>query len=131
MAGRQDRKEVVLPCADGPFRTVSAVVLGGNVLKLDGRLRGAEKISEFNRGLIINLDKRDGMRMRREESTSRTKGMYIGGRRARLEGNEMNIVAVKEEKNIFVTVMRGDRETTGEIGRSPFTTMNGTRASGV
>jgi hypothetical protein len=107
------------------------VVLGGNVLKLDGRLRGAEKISEFNRGLIIHLDKRDGMRMRREESTSRTKGMYIGGRRARLEGNEMNIVAVKQDKNILETVVRWDGETTGEVGRRPFAAGDGAGASGV
>ena len=43
----------------------------------------------------------------------------------------MNIIAVKEEKYILVTVMRGDRETTGEVGRSPFTAMNGARASAV
>ena len=43
----------------------------------------------------------------------------------------MNIIAVKEEKYILVTVMRGDRETTGEVGRSPFTATNGARASGV
>ena len=43
----------------------------------------------------------------------------------------MNVIAVKEEKNVFVTVMRWDRKTTGEVGRSPFTATNGARASGV
>jgi hypothetical protein len=49
-------------------------------------LRGAEEIGEFGRGLIVHLDKCDGMRVRREESTGRAKGMYMGGRSARLEG---------------------------------------------
>jgi len=63
VAGRQDGKEVVLPCADSPFRAVSAMVLGGDILALDGRLRGAEKSGEFGRGLIIQLDVSDGTGM--------------------------------------------------------------------
>jgi hypothetical protein len=129
VAGRQDRKEVVLPCADGPFCTVSAMVLGGNVLKLDGRLRGAEEIGEFDRGLIVHLDKCDGMRVRREESTGRAKGMHIGGRSARLEGNEMDVVAMQEDKNVFKTVVRWDGKTTGKVGRSPFIAGVGVGAS--
>ena len=97
VAGRQDGKEVVLPCADSPFCAVSAMVLGGNILALDGRLRGARKSGEFGRGLIIQLDVSDGTGMRREECTGRAKRMDIRGRGARLEGNEMNIVAVKQD----------------------------------
>ncbi len=131
MARRQDGKEVVFSCSDGPFRAVSAVVLGGNILHLDCRLRRAKEIVKFSRGLIIHLDMSDGTRVRRKEGTGRAKSMNIGGRGTRLEGNEMNIIAVKEEKNVFVTIMRGDRETTGEVSRSPFTATNGARASGV
>jgi hypothetical protein len=64
VAGRQDGKEVGLPCADGPFRAVSAVVLGGNILELDDGLGRAEESYEFKRGLIIHLDMSDGTRVR-------------------------------------------------------------------
>jgi hypothetical protein len=131
MAGRQDGKEVVLPCADGPFRAVGAVILGGNILTLDGRLRGAEKIGEVGRGLIIQLDVSDGTGMRREEGTGRAKSMDIRGSGARLEGNEVNVIAMQQDKNIFETVVRWDGETTGEVGRRPFTAGNGAGASGV
>ena len=77
------------------------------------------------------MDVSDRTRVRRKESTGRAKSMNIGGRGTRLEGNEMNVITMKEEKNVFVTVMRRDRETTGEVGRSPFTAMNGARASAV
>jgi hypothetical protein len=106
------------------------MVLGGNILALDGRLRGAEKSGEFGRGLIIQLDVSDGTGMRREEGTGRAKRMDIRGRGARLEGNEMNIVAVKQDKNILETVVRWDGETTGEVGRRPFTAGDGAGASG-
>ncbi len=122
---------MIFPGSDGPLRAVSAVVLGGNVLHLDFGGTRAKKGGKVSRGLIVHLDMSDGTRVRRKESTGRAKSMNIRGRGTRLESNEMNVVAVKEEKNTLVTVMRGDRETTGEIGRSPFTEMNGTRASGV
>ena len=131
MARRQDGKEVVFSCSDGPFRAVSAVVLGGNILDLDFRLRRAKESGKVSRGLIIHLDMSDGTRVRRKEGTGRAKSMNIGGRGARLEGNKMNIIAMKEKKNVFITVMRGDRETTSEVSRSPFTATNGARASGV
>ena len=131
MARRQDGKEVVFPCSDGSFRTVSAVVLGGNILHLDFRLRRAKESVKVSRGLIIHLDMSDGTRVRRKEGTGRAKSMNIGGRSARLEGNKMNVIAVKEDKNIFKAIVRGDRKTTGEVGRSPFTATDGTRASGV
>ena len=43
MIRRQDGKEVVFSCSDGPFRAVSAVVLGGHILNLDFRLRRAKE----------------------------------------------------------------------------------------
>ncbi len=46
-------------------------------MALDGRLRGAEKIGEFGRGLIIQLDVSDGTGMRREEGTGRAKSMLV------------------------------------------------------
>jgi hypothetical protein len=106
VAGRQNGREVVLPCADSPFRAVSAMVLGGDILELDDGLGRAEESSEFSRGLIIHLDMSDGTRVRREEGTGRARRMDIRGRGARLEGNEMNIVAVKQDKNILETVVR-------------------------
>ena len=36
VAGRQDGKEVVLPCADSPFCAVSAMVFGGTYWHLMG-----------------------------------------------------------------------------------------------
>ncbi len=121
---------VLLACADGPFRTVSSVVFWGNVLKLDGRLRRAGKIGEFGRGLFVHLDKCDGMRVRREKSTGRAKGVYIGGRSARLEGSEkMDVVAMQEDKNVFKAVVRWEGKTTGKVGSSPFTAGVGAGAS--
>ena len=55
----------------------------------------------------------DGARMRREESTGRAKSVNIRGRSARLEGNKMNVIAVKEDKKIFKAIVRWDRKTTG------------------
>jgi hypothetical protein len=95
VARRQDGKEVVLSCSDGPFRAVSAVVLGGNILHLDLRLRRAKESVKVSRSLIVHLDMSNGTGVRRKEGTGRTKGMNIGGRGARLEGNEMNIIAMK------------------------------------
>ena len=100
-------------------------------MHLDFGCTRAKEKSKVGRGLIIHLDMSERTRVRRKESTGRAKSMNIGGRGTRLEGNKVNIIAVKEEKNVFVTVMRGDRETTGEVGRSPFTAMNGARASAV
>jgi hypothetical protein len=110
---------------------VGAVILGWNILALDGRLRGAEKIGEFGRGLIIQLDVSDGTGMRREEGTGRAKSMDIRGSGARLEGNEVNVIAMQQDKNIFETVVRWDGETTGEVGRRPLTAGHGAGASGV
>jgi hypothetical protein len=121
---------VVLPCADGPFRAVRAVILGGDILELDDGLGRAEESCEFRRGLIIHLDMSYGTRVRQEEGTGRAKSMYIRGRGARLEGNEMNIIAVKQDKNTLKTVVRWDGKTTGEVGRSPFTAGDGARSKG-
>ena len=131
MARRQDREEVVFSCSDGPFRAVSAVVLGGNILHLYFGCTRAKESSKVSRGLIIHLDMSERTRVRREEGTGGAKSMYIRGRGARLEGNEMDIVAVQKDKNIFETIVRWDGKTTGEVGRSPFTAMKGARASAV
>ncbi len=79
----------------------------GGTLELDDGLGRAEESIEFSRGLIIHLDMSDGTRVRREEGTGRAKRMDIRSRGARLEGNEMNIdiVAVKQDKNILETVV--------------------------
>jgi hypothetical protein len=94
-------------------------------------LEGSEESGKFSRGLIIQLDMSERTRVRREEGTGGAKSMYIRGRGARLEGNEMDIVAVQKDKNIFETIVRWDGKTTGEVGRSPFTAGDGARASGV
>ena len=73
----------------------------------------------------------DWARMRRKENTGRAKSVNIRGRSARLEGNKMNVIAVKEDKKIFKAIVRWDRKTTGEVGRSPFAATNSARASGV
>ncbi len=52
MTRRQDGKEVVFSCSDEPFRAVSAVVLGGNILDLDFRLRRAKESGKVSGGLI-------------------------------------------------------------------------------
>ena len=43
MTGRQDRNEVVFSGSYGPFRAVSTVVLGGDILHLDFGITGAKK----------------------------------------------------------------------------------------
>ncbi len=57
--------------------------------------------------------------------------MNIRGRGARLEGNEMDVVAVQKDKKIFETVVRWDGKTTGEVCRSPLAASIGAGASGV
>ncbi len=47
VTGRQDGKEVVLPCSDGSFCAIGAMVLGGDILHLDNGLGGAEESGEF------------------------------------------------------------------------------------
>ena len=79
MIRRQDGKEVVFSCSDEPFRAVSAMVLGGNMLHLDFRLRRAKESVKVSEGLIIHLDMSDGTRVRRKEGTGRAKSMNIGG----------------------------------------------------
>ena len=99
MTGRQDRNEVFFSGSYGPFRAVSAVVLGGDilVLHLDFGITGAKKNSKVSRGLIIHLDMSDGTRVRGKESTGRAESMNVRSRSARLEGNKMNVVIVKED----------------------------------
>ena len=97
MTGRQDRNEVVFAGSYGPFRAVSAVVLGGDILHLDFGITGAKENSEVSRGLIIHLDMSDGTRVRGKESTGRAESMNVRSRSARLEGNKMNVVIVKED----------------------------------
>ena len=106
VTGRQDGQEVVLPCSDGSFCPIGAVVLGGNILELDRGVRGSEKGGEVIGGLIIQLDMSEGTRVRREESTGRAKSMYVRRRGARLKGNEMDIIAVQQDKDILITVVR-------------------------
>ena len=77
VARRQDGNEVVLSCSDGPFRAVSAVVLGGNILHLDFGCTRAKESSKVSRGLIIHLDMSERTRVRRKESTGRAKSMNI------------------------------------------------------
>ena len=43
----------------------------------------------------------------------------------------MDVVTVENEKNILVPIMRGDGETTGQIGRCPLTARNGARTGSV
>ena len=57
--------------------------------------------------------------------------MDIRGSGARLEGNEVNVIAMQQDKNIFETVVRWDGETTGEVGRGPFAAGDCAGASGV
>jgi hypothetical protein len=131
VTGRQDGQEMVPPCANGPFHAISSVVLGGNVLHLDNGLEGVEESGEFGGSLIVHLNIGNGARVRREESTGRTKNMDIRGRGARLEGKEMDVVAVQKDKNIFETVVRWDGKTTGKVSRSPFAAGIGAGASDV
>ncbi len=107
------------------------MVLGGTILELDRGVRGSEKGGEVIGGLIIQLDMSEGTRVRREESTGRAISMYIRGRGARLKGNEMDIIAVQQDKNILIAVVRWDGETTGEVDRGPFTAGDCAGASGV
>jgi hypothetical protein len=129
VAGRQDGKEAVLSCSDGPFRAIGAVVMGRNILKLDRGLRGSEKDGEFSRVLIIQLDMSEGTRVRRKQSTGGAKSMYIGGRGAKLKGNKMYVIAVQQDKSILKTVVGWDGETIGEVGRSPLTAGDGAGAA--
>ena len=69
--------------------------------------------------------------MRREENTGRAESMNVRGRGARLEGNEMDVVAVQKDKKIFETVVRWDGKTAGEVCRSPLAAGIGAGANGV
>ena len=43
----------------------------------------------------------------------------------------MDVIAVENEKNVLVSIMRRDGETTGKISRCPLTARNGARARRV
>ena len=101
VARRQDGNEVVLSCSDRPFRAVSAVVLGGNILHLDVRLRRAKESVKVSRSLIVHLDMSNGTRVRRREGTGRAKGMNIGGRGARLKRDEVNVTKMVKDEKVF------------------------------
>ncbi len=77
------------------------------------------------------MNMREGVRERREKGADRSKGTDVGGRGSRRKRNEMDVITVKNKKNVLITVMRGDGETTGEIGCSPLTARDGTRTSRV
>ncbi len=59
------------------------------------------------------------MREGGKESESETEGVNIGGRSARFHGYIVNVPIVREDKEVFVSFVRRDREPTCEIGRCP------------
>jgi len=131
VAGREDSNEVIFSRPDRAFGTIGAVVLGRGILELDGGLGLTKEGFEVKGGLVVQLNMREGVRERREKGADRSKGTDVGGRGSRRKRNEMDVVTVKNKKNVLITVMRGDGETTGEIGCSPLTARDGTRASRV
>jgi hypothetical protein len=131
VAGREDSNEVIFARPDRAFCTIGAVVLGRGILELDGGLGLTKEGFEVKGGLVVQLNMREGVKERREKGADRSKGTDVGGRGSRRKRNEMDVVTVKNKKNVLITVMRGDGETTGEIGCSPLTARDGTRASRV
>ena len=59
------------------------------------------------------------MREGGKENESRTKGMDIGGRCARLHRYIVNVPVVRKDEKVFVSFVRWDREPTCEIGGGP------------
>jgi hypothetical protein len=129
VAGREDSNKVILSRPDRVFGTIGAVVLGRGILELDGGLGLKKEGFEVKGGLIVQLKMREGVRERREKGADRWKSTDVGCRGSRHTRNEMDIVTVKNKKNVLITAMRGDGETTGEIGCSPLTARDGARAS--
>jgi hypothetical protein len=54
----EDRKEVVLPCPNGSFRFVSAMIVRRDTLIMDAGLGGLKKGSELSGNFIIDLNVR-------------------------------------------------------------------------
>ena len=68
--------------------------------------------------------------MGREKRACRLEGRDVGRGSARRHGNVVNVVKVQDDKNVVVAKTGWDGETTGEVGRRPFTAGDGAGASG-
>lgn len=97
VAGREDSNEVVFARPDGAFGTIGAVVLGGDILKLDGGLGLTKESFKVKGGLIVQVNMRDGVRERREKGADRSIGTDVGGRGSRRKRNEMDVVTMKNK----------------------------------
>ncbi len=67
MVGREDRKEVLLPCPNRSFRFVGAMIVRWDALIVDAGLEGLEEGSELRRDFVFDLNVGQGMEQRREE----------------------------------------------------------------
>ena len=67
MTRREYSNEVVFFRPNGAFGTIGAMVLGGGILELDGRLRLAEERFEIEGGLIVQLNMGERVIERREK----------------------------------------------------------------
>ena len=56
MGRGEDRKEVILPCPNGSFRFISAMIIRRDTLIMDAGLGGLEEGSEVRRDLIIDFN---------------------------------------------------------------------------
>ena len=74
MGRRENREEVVLPCANGSLRSVGAVVEGRHALIFDWGLGGLEERNEISGDFIVEADVSERMRKRRKELCDRAIG---------------------------------------------------------
>jgi hypothetical protein len=120
----ENREEVVLGGSHRSLGFVGPVVLGGNVLELDGRGRLTEEVSEVLGPFVVQDQVPEGVREGSEERRSRFEGRDIGRCGAGLHGDEMNVVEMDNDEYIRVSQGRGDGKTTGEVGGRPFLARN-------
>ncbi len=109
----EDRNEVILGGSHRSLGFVVAVVVGGNVLELDGGRELTEDGSEVLGRFVVQDDVPKGVREGSEEKRSRLEGRNIARCRAGLHGDEMNIVKMDNDEYILVSQGRGDGKKTG------------------
>jgi len=111
----ENREEVVLPCANGAFSAVGAVVERRHALEFDGGLGGLKERDQISRDFIVEAEVSERMRKRRKELSDRAIGSEIRRRGARLKRDKVNVIEVQNNQDIFIPKMRGDGKSFCEV----------------
>jgi hypothetical protein len=92
---RENREEVVLPCANSALSAVGAVVERWHTLEFDGGLGGLKERNQISGDFIVEAEVSERMRKRRKELSDRAIGSEVRRRCARLKRDIVNIIKVQ------------------------------------